>query len=84
MHACIVYTRVPALVPATLRHADVLCRREPWLTLDDKLPRSLFGGDDIERGSDAADVYNGLVGLVRSRHSQFKVSAHQEVGRDVL
>lgn len=54
------------------------------LTHDGELARPLLGGDDLQGGGDGLDADDGLVGVVGARHGQLQVSAHQQLGRDVL
>lgn len=54
------------------------------LTLDYQLPRSLLGGDDIQRRGDFLDVNDVLVRFIGPWYSQFQIFTFQQVGRHIL
>ena len=54
------------------------------LTIDAEFAWSLFGGDDLKRTLDTLNADDGLVGVIRPWHSQFKITTHQQLGRNVL
>ena len=64
--------------------AEAGARLHRVLTHKCQLPGPLLGRDDLQRRRYGLNANDGLVGVIGSWHSQFKVPAHQEFGGNIL